>query len=117
MQLAVNEVAKLLNISERAVRYNALNGKYQFEYVDGVGRGGKQLKILLESLPQEAQDRYYGNEKPAEKLIDKYSAVQIQEAEYKAKIVVSFKDSKLSADKFISQFNRDNNEKFTAGQL
>ena len=117
MDLTVKEVSQLLNISERAIRKNCSSGKYQYHYVEGVEQGGKQLLIALESLPQEAQDRYNGVEKTAELLIDKYSLTQIKEAEYKANIVLEFQRSNISADKFIQDFNQRNRENFTIGQL
>ncbi|MDE7363907.1 MAG: Mu transposase C-terminal domain-containing protein, partial [Ruminococcus sp.] len=82
-----------------------------------VGRGGKQLLISLESLPHEAQDRYNGVEKEPELLIERYSLMQIKDAEYKASIVLDFQRSGVSADKFIQDFNARNNENFTTRQL
>lgn len=118
MKLTVKEVAKLLNISKRAVRKNVLNNKYTYEYTYGKGgNSGKNILISLESLPQEAQDRYNGVEKTAELLIDKYSLTQIKEAEYKATIVLEFQGSYMSADKFIQDFNQRNRETFTTRQL
>ncbi|MCM1316038.1 MAG: helix-turn-helix domain-containing protein [Alistipes senegalensis] len=55
MNLTVKEVSKLLNISERAVQKAVSAGKYKSIIINGVGRGGKQLLISLESLPQEIQ--------------------------------------------------------------
>lgn len=118
MNLTVKETAELLNISERAVRKNCLSGKYDCVYVNGRGgNGGKNILILLESLPQEAQDRYNGIEKEPELLIERYSLTQIKEAEYKASIVLDFQRSGVSAEKFIQDFNQTNNECFTIRQL
>ena len=115
--ITVKEASKILNISDRAVRKSCDSGKYQYHYEDGVGRGGKQLLISLESLPQEAQDRYNGIEKEPELLIERYSLTQIKEAEYKASIVLDFQRSGVSADKFLQNFNQTNNECITTGQL
>lgn len=117
MNLTVKEVAGLLNISDRAVRKNCYSGKYQYHYEDGVGRGGKQLLISLESLPQEEQDRYNGIEKQPELLIERYSLTQIKEAEYKVSVVLDFQRCGVSAEKFIQDFNTRNNENFTTRQL
>ena len=117
MDLTTKEVAELLNISERTVRKNCLSGKYKYHYENGIGRGGKQLLISLESLPQEAQDRYNGIEKEPELLIERYSLTQIKEAEYKASIVLDFQCSGMSAEKFIQDFNARNGENFTNKQL
>lgn len=115
--ITVKEVSEILNISERAVRKNCFSEKYQYHYENGIGQGGKQLLISLESLPQEAQDRYNGIEKEPELLIERYSLTQIKEAEYKASIVLDFQRSGTSAEKFIQDFNQKNNEYFTIRQL
>ena len=117
MWLTVKETASLLSVSERSVQKNALNNKYTCRYIDGTGRGGKQLQILLESLPQEAQDRYNNPGTEEELLSDKFSMTQIQEADYKAKVVQNFKASGLSAEKFLEQFNSENDENLTLRQL
>ena len=117
MWLTVRAVAELLGISERATRKNASNNKYTCRYIDGTGRGGKQLQILLESLPQEAQDRYNNPETEEGLLSDKFSMTQIQEADYKAKVVQDFKASGLSAEKFLEQFNSENDEKVAVRTL
>ena len=96
MNLTVKEVSELLNISERAVQKAVSAGKYKSVTINGVGRGGKQLLISLESLPQEAQDRYNSVEKEPELLIERYSLTQIKEAEYKASIVLDFQRSQTS---------------------
>ncbi|MDE6426175.1 MAG: Mu transposase C-terminal domain-containing protein [Ruminococcus sp.] len=118
MNLTVKEVAELLNISDRAVRKNCDSGKYDCVYVNGRGgNGGKNILISLESLPQEAQNRYNGIEKEPELLIERYSLAQIKEAEYKASIVLDFQRSGVSAEKFIHDFNARNGENFTNKQL
>ena len=117
MWLTVRAVAELLGISERATRKNASNNKYTCRYIDGTGRGGKQLQILLESLPQEAQDRYNNPETEEGLLSDKFSMTQIQEADYKVKVVQDFKASGLSAEKFLEIFNAENDENLTLRQL
>lgn len=58
--ITTQEAAKLLNVAPRTIERRAERGTYQYEYAEGRGRGGRQLRIVLESLPQEAQDRYNG---------------------------------------------------------
>ena len=101
----------------RQYKKNSLKDKYTCWYIDGVGRGGKQLQILLESLPQEAQDRYNNPGTEEELLSDKFSMTQLQEADYKAKVVQDFKASGLSAEKFLEQFNSENDEKIAVRTL
>ena len=117
IRLTVKEASEILNITERAVRKNCFSSKYQYHYENGVGRGGKQLLISLESLPQEAQDRYNGVKKEPELLIECYSLTQIKKAEYKASIVLDFQYSGVSAEKFIQDFNANNGKNFTTRQL
>lgn len=117
MWLTVRAVAELLGISERATRKNASNNKYTCRYIGGIGRSGKQLQILLESLPQEAQDRYNNPGTEEGLLSDRFSMTQLQEADYKAKVLNDFKASGLSAEKFLEQFNSENDENLTLRQL
>lgn len=60
--LTVAETAALLEIGERAVRKNALTGKYgELRYVEaasGGGNGGKALRISLDALPEVYQTKY-----------------------------------------------------------
>ena len=54
--LDVIQAAQLLKINARSVRNRALKGTYVYQYVDGhgKGRGGRTMKILLSSLPDDA---------------------------------------------------------------
>jgi transposase len=60
--LTVAETAELLEISERAVRKNALAGKYgELRYVEsssGGGRGGKAIRLSLDALPESYRAKY-----------------------------------------------------------
>lgn len=58
--LTVKEAAELLGISERAVRKNALAGNYgEVKYIlSRYGRGGRELRLDLFSLPDDAQSAY-----------------------------------------------------------
>lgn len=72
---------------------------------------------MLESLPQEAQDRYNNPVTEEGLLSDKFSMTQIQESDYKAKVVQDFKASGLSAEKFLEIFNAENDEKIAVRTL
>ena len=116
--ITVKETAKLLNITHQAVRKRVGNGKLEYKYINGIGgNSGRVLQILLESLPQEIQDKYNGIEKKSKLLIEQYSLLQIKEAEYRASIVEAFRKSELSAEKFIKKFNDENSESFSIRQL
>lgn len=58
--LTVKEVAELLAIGERAVRKNAMAGRYgELHYRDGVRcQGGKMIMIRLAALPEAVQSAY-----------------------------------------------------------
>ncbi len=59
--ITVKEASLCLQITERhVVRLSVEHQTIISKYIKGKGRGGKQLRILLDSLPQEAQDRYNG---------------------------------------------------------
>lgn len=54
--ITIKEGGQLLNISERTLKYQCKIGKYIAEKVRG--NGGYQYRILLSSLPNDAQIRY-----------------------------------------------------------
>ena len=58
--LTVKEAAELLTIGERAVRKNAMAGRYgELHYRDGVRcQGGKMIMIRLAALPEAVQSAY-----------------------------------------------------------
>ena len=73
--LTVKEVSELTGLSISGVKKAVYSDRFTYHYEDGVGRGGKQLLICLESLPQEVQDRYNGvnvGQEP-ELLIERHS--------------------------------------------
>lgn len=57
--LSTKEVAKILAFSERAIRKKAEKEGWKIRKIPGKGRGGVVMEILLESLPEEAQEAYY----------------------------------------------------------
>ena len=112
--ITVKQAAELLKQTERAVRLNCDKKKYVCRYVDGIGRGGKQLEIMLESLPFEAIKQAEGSE--SEK--DLFECLQIPEgisesqwhaAEDRARIVEMYQSPSLNlklAD-FIEYYNEN----------
>lgn len=108
MWITVKKAAELLNCSISAVQKNCQRKKYACRCIDGMGRGGKQYEVLLESLPGIARMRYYGvplamnEERP-----NGCSQKQWSEAEHKARIVVEYQTSGLSVDGFIEWYNEN----------
>lgn len=120
--LNVMEVSLLMCITATAVRKNAYNGTYQFQYINGVGQGGKVLQIALESLPQHAQAKYHKLLDEAERqecteTITNCTDKQREAADHKASIVHEFELSGMSGKRFIEEYNKQNGENVTLNQL
>ena len=118
--LKVKEAAELLEMTERGVRKSATQlNKYEYRHVEGKGRGGIQIEIALESLPQEAQNKYnHVQEEVAYKEVTQFTGKQREEANFKALIVEQYKRSQLSPDDFVKDFNdRNPDSVITKSQL
>lgn len=63
--LTSDEVAELLGITRVAVYKSK---KFKYIYVDGTGRGGKEIRIALSSLPEDAQIKYVNKNKQIKDL-------------------------------------------------
>lgn len=105
--ITIKETAKILLMTERAIRLAAQENRLEHRYVKGTGRGGKQIRIILESLPQEAQDRY-NHVKHECAPVMQYTGKQREEADYKAWVVVQFHQSGLSVKEFVAKYNNEN---------
>lgn len=58
--ISVKETSNLLGFHERTIRSKVERGEIKARKLNGsVGRGGKKLEILLESLPEQAQAAYH----------------------------------------------------------
>lgn len=120
--ISVKEAAHSLNISERAVQIQIERETvpYTYKYVSGKGKGGKQLRILLESLPEDAQTRYNGEKtiKAAPVLLTYDNATQKQReaAQMKLEAVLEYTDFKRKYHKrgvtreFIKRFKEKHPE-------
>ena len=112
--IKVKQAAELLKQTERAVRLNCDKKKYVCRYVDGIGRGGKQLEILLETLPYEAIKRAEGSESEKDlfeclRIPEGFSESQWHAAEERARIVEMYQSPSLNlklAD-FIGYYNEN----------
>jgi len=79
--LTVKQAGNFLDVTERAIKKNCKAEKYTTKMVSG--NGGQQYRILLSSLPQSAQDRYYAEKTAvviAENTVDLGADVKAQEA-------------------------------------
>ena len=58
--LTVQETAEILGYCERTIRKKASDNEFTYRYItSNVGRGGRKIEILLESLPEAAVKAYY----------------------------------------------------------
>lgn len=56
--ITVKEAAKYCECKENSIVQQVVRENIIYKYVPGKGKGGKQLRILLESLSPEAQEKY-----------------------------------------------------------
>ncbi len=47
--LKVKEAARLLDLTDSAIKKAIKKNKYEYRHVEGIGRGGVQIEIALES--------------------------------------------------------------------
>lgn len=107
--LKVREVAELLEVTDSTIKKAVKKNKYKYRHVDGIGQGGKQIEIALESLPQEAQNKYNNvQEEITYKEVTQFTGKQREEANFKALIVEKYRKSQLSPDDFVKDFNERN---------
>lgn len=105
--LTVQDAATACGVTDSAIKKAVKLNRYQYRYVEGRGRGGKQLRIALESLPEEAQARYRGEPKPPIDILQ-YTGKQREEANAKAWVVEQYHQSHLSPEEFVCWFNASN---------
>ncbi len=112
--ITVKEAAECCNCKENTIVQRTVRNQLQYKYVDGKGRNGKQLRILLESLSDEAQCRYAEKRrKPvsrdiSEQLLDGLPQDKLDELNEKLLIVqeyIRFRDSYPHKD-HVKQFVR-----------
>lgn len=108
--LSIKQTAEILNLSERAVQL--AKDKYEYCHVSGVGRSGKQLRIALESLPKEAQDRYYGKQEQQDNdALLRLTDAQRETVLYKKSVISSYHEFKATypqkdkREAFLRQYN------------
>ena len=105
--LTVREAASFCGVTDSAIKKAVQQNRYQHRYVNGMGRGGKQLRIALESLPESAQARYRGEVPPPVDILQ-FTGKQQKKADAKAWVVEQYHQSDLSPAEFVSWFNASN---------
>ncbi len=121
--LSIKEAARLLDLSDRGVRYRALKGLYVFQYVDGHGhgRGSKRIEILLSSLPEDAI-AHYNHLEPVRNEVEEmegFSKKQKADANNKAWILELYhkRDKGVTIDAFVEWYNREHGESITKANI
>lgn len=119
--LSIAQAAKILNLNERSMRYRVLKGYYTYQYVNGCGRGGKKLEILLSSLPEDAIARYYHCEPVRNEVeeLEGFSKSQQADANNKAWVVEMYqkREKGMSTDAFVEWYNREFTASITRANL
>lgn len=105
--LTVREAASFCGVTDSAIKKAVQQNRYKHRYVNGMGRGGKQLRIALESLPESAQARYRGEVPPPVDILQ-FTGKQRDEANAKAWVVEQYQQKGLSPNDFVSWFNSNN---------
>lgn len=107
--LKVKEAARLLDLTDSAIKKAIKKNKYEFRHVEGIGRGGVQIEIALESLPQEVQDKYNNIQREhTHNDMMQFTGKQREEANFKALIVENYQKAQKSPDDYIKDFNERN---------
>lgn len=97
--LTVAEGGNLLGVTDRAVKKSCKAGKYTVKMVPG--NGGNQYRILLTSLPPEAQARYWSARMGAEP-----ARMEPETAELNARLLAETPDyNRRKAEKYLSLFH------------
>ncbi len=116
--LTAREAAFFSNVSESAIQKAVKQGRYEHCYVNGKGRGGRQLRIALESLSSDAQARYRGEqEQEAADVRLSLTGAQREKLDLKQMVVLDYQNFKAiypKADKraaFLRQYNQQHPDK------
>ncbi len=118
VELTVKQASELLGVTESTIKKAVAANRLEAHRVPGVGRGGQQLRISLDSLPQAAQDKYHGIER--ERQNDAYSrltADQRKQVDFKRATIARYMDFKKAwphgnpLEAFLKQHNADHPDK------
>lgn len=126
--LSTKEAAKLLDYEESTVRKNAKKDEYTYQYIpSSAGQGGKQMEILLESLPEQYQIDYHNKNGNGEcqTVVNTdytYTKSQRKKGELRAEAIAEFRQFKNEMikggmkketeikDAFVEKWNREHPE-------
>lgn len=118
--LSAKATWELLEITEKTFYKHLNNGMYDSRYISGKGKGGKQLQILLSSLPTAAQDKFFNVNQDKiriKHMLKNYSVKEREKADFKLRAVTEYKYSTLPLDNFLQKFNEKYDTDVTRSQL
>ena len=95
----------MCGIDESTVKKAVKKNKCQYRYVEGIGRGGKSLRIAVETIPWPV---LADNTEATQAPILAYTGKQRAEADFRALVVAEYQHSGLSPDEYVEKFNAEN---------
>lgn len=104
--ITVKKIAALCDIDESTVKKAVKAGRCQSRYVEGIGRGGRQLEIALETIPWKIVES--DTEQTSFPDILQFTGKQREGADFRALVVVEYQHSGLSPDEYVAKFNEKN---------
>ena len=104
--LTVKKIAALCDIDQSTVKKAVKAGRCQSRYVEGIGRGGRQLEIALETIPWEIAES--DTEQTVFPDILQFTGKQREGADFRALVVTEYQRSGLSPEEYVLTFNAEN---------
>lgn len=104
--LTVKKIATLCDIDESTVKKAVKAGRCQSRYVEGIGRGGRQLEIALETIPWKITES--DTEQTSFPDILQFTGKQREGADFRALVVTEYQRSGLSPEEYVLNFNSEN---------
>ena len=111
--ISTKKASKLMEVDESLLRkkINSNMANFKYRYINGHGRGGKKIEILLSSLPEEAIARYHHLEPVKNEVEDMegFTKKQKADANNKAWVLELYhkRNKGMTVDEFVEWYNRE----------
>lgn len=118
--LSAKKTWELLEVTEKTFYSYLNNGMFETRYISGKGKGGRQLQVLLSSLPTAAQDKFYNVNQDKinlQHMLENYTGKEREKADFKLRAVTEYKHSHLPISEFLQEFNENYDSDVTRSQL
>lgn len=115
----MKDCTELLSCSYSTLYRKVQKKQFEWRYIKGQGGNhGKQLQILLSSLPPAAQEKFFNTDnKPKTDILKEYTGKEREKADFKLRAVTEYKFSGLHVADFLKQFNENYNANVSKSQL